>query len=472
MRNFKSTGILFLLVVLVVGYAYFFEYKGKTQKAVEEAALKKIVPFSLEEASEFRIKTVTSEYLFKKEKGEDGAIRWLIEKPVKDVANYAAVQGFLSQFGQESYEEVVAEGNVDFSIYGLDEVQNSITFKRPDNGIDQILTVEVGSVKAMGGKTYLRLNQQDKVLLGAYFWDSQFQKNFDDLREKNFIDPNFSIHSFTITNKEKLTFENKDGKWVLNELKTNDPDQVIVDDIYYQLNNLRASQIFKEGKREADLKNLGLTNPEITIEASDKESKKIKILFSKNMAGQIYAVSSERDVIFSLNPPAVKPFEKVVDDFRDKKKPLSFDLAKVSEIDFKSSLRSFKLKKTGDQWTLAEELENMEVDNEKVVDLLSKLSLMRAKRYFDLGIGYQKSGASELILKSSSGEKLLELEWAGRPTGDVFVAKSNLSEIAFGISIEDISSLPLQAVLKEKNKKEEKKEESKEETKEDKKESA
>ncbi len=450
MKKFRSTGILFLLVVGVVSYAYFVEYRGKIQKTSQEATLKRIVPFSLDEISEFQIKTVVSEYLFKKVKDKNGINRWFLEKPVKDIANYGAVQGFLSQFGQESYEDVVAEGsNIDFSIYGLDENPNSMSFVRPHEGIDQVLKIEVGSVKALGGKTYLRLSQQDKVLLGGFFWESQFQKNFDDLREKNFIDPNFSIHSISIKNRENLNFENEDGKWVLKELSTNDPDQVQIDDIYYQINNLKASQIFKEGKKELDIKNLGLSDPEIVIEVTDKTSNKITISFSKNMTGQIYAISSERDVIFSLNPPAVKPFQKVVDDFRDKKKPLSFDLAKVEELDYKSSFTSFKLKKTDNEWKSVEDLGKMEVDNEKVVDLLSKLSSMKVKKYFDSGVDYQKSGASELVLKSSSGDKVLELEWSARPVGDVFVGKSNLSNKNFGLSLDDISSLPFQAVLKE-----------------------
>lgn len=457
MKQFKSTGVLFFLVALVVGYAYFFEYKGKTEKAAEEAQAKKIIPFSLEDISEFTIKTATSEHQFKKEKRETGAVQWMLEKPVKDIASYAAVQSFLSQFGQEAYEDIAAEGTgVDFSIYGLNENPGSFSFTRKHDGLDQTLTIEVGTASAIGGNKYLRLSKQDKVLIAGPFWEVQLQKNFSDLREKNFIDPNFEIEKIVIVNKESQTFEQKDGKWVLNELKTQDPDQVAIDNVYYQLKNLKASQILKEGKADQDLKNLGLQEPAIKITVLGKSDKKIDLSFSRNIANQVYAISGERNVIFSLNPPAVKPFEKLIEDYRDKKKPLSFNLADVEEVDFKSSLTSFKLKKQDSEWKSIEALSGMEVDNSKVVDILSKLSMMKVKKYFDREISYQKSGMSELILKTSKGDKLLELEWSPRPIEDVFVGKSNLSEKTFGLSMEDVGSLPFQAVIKETPKVEEK----------------
>lgn len=447
MKHYKSTGILFLLVALVAGYAYFVEYKGKIQKEEQETQAKKIIPFSLEETTEFKIKTQTSEHVFKKVTDESGT-KWFLEKPVQDIANYGAVQGFLAQFGAEGYEEVAAEGNVDLSIYGLNENPNTLTFTRKKDGQDEVVMIEVGTASAIGGKKYLRINGQDKVLIASFFWETQLQKNFSELREKNFIPPEFSIQTIAIQNKEKLHFEQKDAVWVLEELGAKDPDRSAIDDIYYQIKNLRASQIFKEGKNPSDVKNLGLLEPEITIDLSNG-AKQITLQFSKNLLGQVYAISSERDVIFSLNPPAVKPFLKVAEDFRDKKKPLSFNVAEVEELDFRSSLTNFKLKKENNEWKSTETLNGMEVDNSKVVDILSKLSMMKVKKYFDQDVNYQKSGMTELKLKTSKGDKVLELEWSARPLDDVFVAKSNLSEKTFGLSMEDVSSLPFQAVIKE-----------------------
>jgi hypothetical protein len=448
-KQFKSTGILFALVMIVVGYAYFIEYKGKLQKDAAETEAKKIIPFSLDDLTEFSVKTFAEEYLFKKVK-TDKNFSWVLEKPVSDAVNLASVQGFLSQFGQELYDDVVAEGpTIEYNIYGLNSDDpkariTEITFKKDD----QVLTIEIGSATAIGGKKYLRINKQDKVLLAGYFWEAQFQKSLSDLREKNFVPQDFVIEKIEIQNKDHMIFEQKNGKWILNELSTNDPDQSAIDDIYYQVKNLKATQIFKEGKNPTDISYLGLADPELKINIYSGP-KKLEMLFSKNMGGQIYATTSDRNVIFSVNLPAMNVFRKGIEDFRDKKKPLNFNLADVGQIDFRSSLTSFKLKKQDQTWVSQEKLQGMEVDNSKVVDILSKLSQMKVKRFFDQEVPYQKSGMTELELKNQKGDKILELQWSGRPVEDVFVTKSNLQEKTFGLSMQDISSLPFQSVLVE-----------------------
>jgi len=451
LKAYKSTGILVLLVAIVTSYAYFFEYRGKIDKDAKELEAKKIVPFSLENISEFTVKTANSESTFKKVT-EGKVTKWFMEKPHKDVANYAAVQGYLSQFGAEAYEEVAAEGaNIDYGIFGLNEKTNSITFVK--SGGSESITIEVGSAAALNGKKYIRINQQPKVLIAGFFWESQFQKGIAELREKNLVPAdleftNIDIKNLTASGVDHLKFEKVDNKWSIKDLTTNDPDQKIVDDVYYQLKNIRASQILKDGKDPSDLRNYGLHEPDIKIQISGLEkAKELEILFSRNITGQIYAVTSDRDVIFSLNPPSVLPFKRAHDDYRDKKKPLNFNIAEVEQIDFKSDLSSFKLKKEDNAWKSLEKLEGKEIDNSKVVDILSKLSSMRAKKYFDQEIEYQQSGMIELKLKTSKGRDILDLKWSPKPVDDVFVAKSNLSEKTFGLSMQDIGSLPFQAVV-------------------------
>ena len=448
-KQLKSTGLLILSVAAIAGYAYFFEYKGKIDKEAQEQEAKKIVSMSLQDISEFTITTPLNEYTLKKESN-----KWFIEKPFKDIASYGAVQGYLSQFGAETFQEVAAEGpGIDYSIYGLTEKVNSISFKKADGS--EVQTIEIGSAAGLSGKKYIRINKQEKVLIADYFWESQFQKGINELREKGFVPDDFSITKIEIKNIKPdgvghLTFALIDSKWVLGDLITKDPDQAGVDDIYYQVKNMRAAQIFKEGKSAQDLASLGLKDPEIKIIVSgtrNKEPSTLEILFSKNMTGQVYAATNERDVIFSMNPPAVNVFKKSAEDFRDKKKPLSFNIADVKQLDYRSDLASFKLQKEGDIWKSIEKIEGKEIDNAKVLDILSKLSTMKVKKYFDQEVDYQKSGMIELKLKASGGSDLLDLKWSPKPVDDVFVGKSNLTEKTFGLSMQDVGSLPLQAVV-------------------------
>ncbi len=448
MKQHKSKGIFVLLVAVVVGYAYFFEYRGKIEKEAQEQQAKKIIPFSLEEISEFTVTAANNESTFKKET-EGKVVKWFMEKPQRDLASYGAVQGYLSQFGAEVYEEVAAEGqNIDYAIYGLTDKVNSVSFRKPT----EVVTIEVGGAVGLGGKKYIRINKQDRVLIAGYFWESQFQKATSELREKGFVPADFEISKIEIKNLrsngvEHLTFTQIDNKWTLSDLVTKDPDQTAVDDVYYQIKNMRAAQILKEGKSLQDMASLGLTEPETKVNLTGPKDEKLEIIFSKNMTGQVYAAASNRDVIFSMNPPAVNVLRKSADDFRDKKKPLSFNLAEVQQIDYKSDLASFNLTKEANAWKSKEKIEGKEIDNAKVVDILSKLSTMKVKKYFDQEVSYQKSGMIELKLKTSKGDEVLDLKWSPKPLEDVFVAKSNLSEKTFGLSMQDVGSLPFQAVV-------------------------
>lgn len=457
MKQLRSTGILVVLVAIVAGYAYFGEYQGKIHKEAVKLESKKIIPFSLEDTYKFSVKTPTQDFTFKKEGSQ-----WFMENPVRDNASFAAVQGYLSQFGQEVFEDVVAEGpDLNFSIYGLNNKDpsdkiNQVSFTVRGKTTDETISIEVGSVTALEGKSYIRLNGQNRVLLAGFFWGQQFQKDMRDLRERNFVPPDFKVTKIevdnNIGNKEKMTFEQKDGKWILDELKTMDPDQVAIDDIYYQVKNLKSLQVFREEKKPQDLARMGLNDPELKIhvygqEKDSKDAKVIDLVFSKDLMGQSYGTSSDRKGIFSLNPLILKPFTKEVSDFRDKKKPLGFDLADVSQVEYRSDLSSFKLKKENNEWVATEKIEGKHVDNAKVVDILSKLSMMKVKKYFDQEISYQKSGTTELKLKNSKDEELLDLKWSPKPVDDVFVGHSNLSEKTFGLSMQDISSLPLHAVI-------------------------
>lgn len=447
MKQFKSTGILVLVVAAVASYAYFGEYRSKIEKETQEAESKKIIPFSLEDITEFTVKSPAGEFVFVKYKAEKN-VKWFIEKPVKDIADYGAIQGYLSQFGAEKFDDIAASGTgIDFEIFGLNDKSNSVTFKK---GAES-LVIHVGSATALAGKKYIRINSEEKILIADYFWESQFQKNLSEFREKALVPNDFKFSKFDIKNRtpsgiEQLAFVKQDGKWVLSNLLTQDPDQKILDDVYYQIQNIRAAQILKEGKSPSDLNNFGLSDPDVKVSLHG-EDRDLDISFSRNITGQVYAITSERDVIFSLNPPAVTPLRRAVDDYRDKKKPLSFNLSDVNEINFKSDLSSFNLTKSENTWKSKEKIDGKVVDNEKVVDILSKLSMMRVKKYFDQGVDSQKSGMIELKLKSAQGSEVLDLKWSPKPVDDVFVATSNLSEKTFGLSMQDVGSLPFQAVV-------------------------
>jgi hypothetical protein len=461
-KKVNSTAVLFCIVLLVVVYAYFYEYKGKIAKQEQEDKGKIILTTPLEQITEFTVVNPDGKFVFHKIDKT-----WQMTEPVKDLASYGAVQGFLSQFGAEKYVEVVAEGaNLNESIYGFKadkdakDKPSELILKYPDKTV----TVEVGTAAALNGRRYIRLNNEPKVYLASYTWEFLLRKDMYDMREKTLIASDFEPTTINIKNSfGTLNFElGENKKWVLKNITTKDPEQTAIDDIRYQLMATRALKIDSDTQDPKILKETGLLNPSVEIWLTNKDKKELKISLAKNGENQVFATSTARTPIFEMPPNTLEIFNKEANDFRDKKRPLKFEMSQVNQIEFIGDFSNFQIQKQAkkeitskDEWTLANGKPTEQVDTTKATDLLNKLSNLKVKRFFESDVDYQRSGTQSLILRDNQGNELLKLQWSPKPFKDVFVAKSQLSDKLFGLSTKDMDALPIRDIIKDK--KEEKK---------------
>jgi len=303
----------------------------------------------------------------------------------------------------------------------------------------------------MSGRRYLRINDEKKVILANYTWEFQLHKKMDDLREKTFLPPDADLKAIHIRNsKGMLDFENKDNHWALVNLKTHDQDNTLIDDLHNQVQNLRAAGILDDKTKK-------ITKPDIEMTLVSGDKKELKVLMAYDTAPakdgknkRIFATVSNRDAVFEMAPQAIEIFNRSLDEFRDRRRPLNFELTKVNAIDFNSDLLNFRIKKDKTSWQLTDADTKKEVNLGKVNDLLNKLSSLKVKQFFDDGISYQKSGMETLVLKDDQGQALLQLEWSPKVVKNLFVAKTQLAEKPFGLDTKDIESLPLKDVITDK----------------------
>lgn len=456
MKILRSTGFLFLIVLLVVGYAYFFEYKGNQKKQEKEEKEKVIFTEAVEEIQEFTIKNPDGEFVFKKIDKD-----WQMIKPVEDIASTSAVLGFLNQLAAEKYIEVVASGSdINEDIYGFlpkdgKDRPTELVLKYPQ----KTESIEVGTVAALSGRRYLRINHNPKIYLVNYTWEFSLRKDMNELREKLLIPASFDAKSISLKNPMgTLDFLAGDNnKWVLKNITTNDPDQTAIDDLRYQLLATRALKIEKEQKNNDSIKKYGLNKPVLEILLQDRENNEMKILVTRDKDKKIYAVTSQRNSIFELPANTIEIFSKEADDFRDRKRSLKFEPSQVNSIEYKSDFYDFNIQKkvslenkSEPEWEGINLKSNQEVNVNKVQELLNKLVELKVGRFFERDIDYQRSGTQILVLKDNQGQELLKLSWSPKPYRDVFVTKSSLSENLFGLATKDIDALPLREIIQTK----------------------
>ena len=198
-----------LLVVLVVAYDYFVEFKGEERK--EKASH----IFSVDASSIGKVKITNSRdankntnFILQKtsdNKSEEGAQeRWNLiyshgyqNKPNKedvqdsisitDLADPTSVSIFLEQLVEQKSDIKIDkdENSQDenrMKKYGLDNPIGSFQVVLEDK---PYLEVKVGRVEGLNKKTYLM--KQDEIWVGESWWRSQLDKNPNDFRSKDVI---------------------------------------------------------------------------------------------------------------------------------------------------------------------------------------------------------------------------------------------------------------------------------------------
>ncbi len=436
MKFLKTTGILWVLVGLVVGYAYFYEYKGKNEKETQELESKKIIKVDFSALSKIQFKSSKGEISLEK---VDGV--WKVSSPYQDYADIGTIQNLYNALAAEKTEETIAEGEgIDKSLYGLTEPQWIELYENTKK-----VRVEIGTVNALSGKKYLVLNNENKVVLGSFTWDSILNKDLNEFRKKDLVEYTESqVESIQFSNLKTgktLKIENKDGIWNLSEFKTNDLDRSVLESFVSSVFTLRAGQIDEASSSKKPL------IAKFVLKLKDgAKLEEIRIFEAEGTLSRVEV--SGRPIAFKISSGMLAAFNKSLDDFRDRRQPLKFDRQKVDYIHYVSHSGQLSIKKQGDKWV---SLDNKTVDSAEVERLLNRLSQLKVKNFLGKDIPFQKSGVTQIKLKSGDLD-LLDLQWSPRVVKDVFVAKSSIFDEYVGLPVQDIESLPTQAILKTESK--------------------
>lgn len=424
----KKTGLLWLVVALVVGYAYVYEYKGQKDKASQEQEAKKLFKADLKDIVSIQLKTNRGIILIEKKSDV-----WTVVQPFEDVADIGAIQNLINTLTNESYEEVVAEGDFDTTIYGL---QDPFWIEVKTTNASQKLSI--GTVTGMSGKKYLQRDADKQVLLGSFTWDTVLNKESNEFRKKD-------LFGITEAEIQKIQFKNtklnilREGNlWKIEGFKTDDLDSSALDGFVTSLLTLRASQV---DEAKASSKKVA---HDIEVQLSNNTTLNAKIFEADGNTSRIEV--SGRSVAFKISSAVAQTFNKKMDDFRDRKKPFNFDRNQVTEIEFLADPDQFHVKKESGTWGDATG-NKRNVDSAEVERFLNKLSQLRVKSYLGKDIPFQESGSLRLKLKSQT-QDLLTLEWSPRAIQDMLVTKSSIFEEYVGVLSQDIKDLPVRSIYK------------------------
>ena len=121
--RFKGTTILFILFVILGGYVYFTEYRGKEERQKQEESKKKAFSVEQKDISEITL-TYPDHTITAVRKGEK---QWEITAPAGIQADSDELEQLASNIPQINRDDTVAQNAQDLTPFGLKEPPVKVT---------------------------------------------------------------------------------------------------------------------------------------------------------------------------------------------------------------------------------------------------------------------------------------------------------------------------------------------------------
>ncbi len=421
MKN-KGLFILLAAVVLFGGYAI-WDFRSERQDQDQKNEQAKVLPFSKDHLDHIQWQTSVEKVELKRD--QDG---WKLIQPIQDSADQDSVQQLVDSLSKESSTAVAVEGDqIQWKTFGLDPAVSVWNFKA-SNG--QSRQVSIGGIKNFQGDSFLRFDDQKKVLIAGSVWHERSHKSALDFRDRRLFRPALAkIHGLRFSqDKKRITLEKKQDQWGVQGQGSILLDQNRVRDLLSQLQTVKGLEIVSEMKIQAEAKSTyQLDHPEQVLEIIDAEGKISKISFARSGPKKdVFAVLTEQpSFLMKLSASDYEKFQKLdVDSLRDREFPFKFDSASVTKIDFASPLKKFTLIKDK-EWKIDPALPGKSVNQDKVETLFSKLKYAQVAQFQSK----EKNLNKKISFLDKNQKQIFQFQW-GDPIKE---KKSDIEKVYYPV---------------------------------------
>jgi uncharacterized protein DUF4340 len=321
--------ILVLLVLVAALGAYLWIYE--VPQAEREAKKEKLLAIDKDAVTAVTLTYPDREIdLRKDDKG------WRVVKPVDAPADEAAAKALVTTLADAEVQKTLDQLPADLGSFGLDKP--SVTARITLKDGSQPPPVAVGKNTAIGGKTYVRKDDEAKLYLTTSSLQYGLNKQVKDLRDKQilaFKDEDVTRVEIKPESGDPLVLTRKD-----KDAWTVDPGDHPADptEVRSYLSSLRATRAVDfPDDSPADLAKYGLTSPRLAITvATGKDGAGIETLLvgGEGMQGtqkQVYAKRADQPPVYALGDWSFRTLSKTPGQFRDKT-VLGFDSARVAKL--------------------------------------------------------------------------------------------------------------------------------------------
>jgi len=420
MRGFRSTLILLVIFLGLLGYVYF--YGGKTPASKEAGEPKqKVFALEADKVEDLRVKPATGDSsAFKKVNGT-----WTMVEPAQTKADETEVISIVTNLASLERQRVIDDSPTDIAQYGLAPPRVEIAFRK--SGDKTLTRLFLGEKTPTGADLYAKLPDEKRVFLVSGFLDTTFNRTAFDLRDKKVL-------VFDREKASEVEVASKDGpvtlalvntRWQITKPVGALADASTVDGAIGRIQTAQMKSFVAADVPEKDLVKYGLDKPDVTVTVVSGSARATLAIGKAAEGGNLFARDLSRPMVFTVEAALATDLKKKVDDYRPKDlfefKPFNAMRIEITRGKTVVAFEKSKGKDGAEKWRQVGQTKDL--DQPKVDALLSSLSSIGVDKYVDAKTRTGLATPVALVVVKSDDGKREEKVTFGKVGNDVFAAR-------------------------------------------------
>ena len=400
----KKTWILIAVTVLVCGYAFFdFQTEEKEKKAKDEASV--LFPMKKDQVQEIRVENDKEKFTLQR-----SVQGWSLIDPLQDEGDNDSIEAFAGVLTEEKSTDIAKEGEgIDFKSYGFGPESTFISMKSSDG---QSHRLEISPQKNFESNSFVRRDNENKILIAAPTWSGHATRTISDFRNKKFLrKPIAEIQEFEIKNANgAFSLVLKDSQWKASAHPQLALDQNRVRDLLGTLADWKASEIVANDLKTKSKFSLDKKTVQIRLKIKDQD-------WTAELAHpndkDYYGSNSQPGYVYKLDKDG---FEKMafatLSSLRERKAPFQFDPAPVKKLQIHTALKKNDFQREENTWQLTPPNPDSEVRQDQIKDLLDRLKAAEVSDYTSADAAKSFKPENRIHLKDEKDQTVFELMWS------------------------------------------------------------
>jgi len=363
--------ILFAIVLVLLAYVYFFEFKGKAarQEAKEKAA--KLVDVSADDVQAVTFKKEGATIAFKK----DDKGTWSLTQPLAANADENEVSNFVDSFVSLTPDRTVEEAPKDLKAYEIPKMEVTLELKSGKPPVKLLVGMENPLDKSFFAK---REDQAKVVLLGSSL-KSSLDKTLFDFRQKDvFKFETDKVKTIALKAKDVAwQAERKDADWFLAKPFSVMAKKTSVESLLNTLSELKAKSFVSEDKKPDEVAKFKLDKPDYEVRLRLPASNQEVAFALHKLDDKVYATTSASTKIVEVESSALTDLEKKPDEYQEKQVAVFSSWEAVKLVLKKGGVALTVAKDKDENWRIEAPFKS-EADGDKVETLIRKIESLEA----------------------------------------------------------------------------------------------